>query len=193
MIIENEKELLAAIIQGNQNAEKEFIDSYYRKIKLIVDVRMRNREDKQEIVNDILVAAIIKIRERKYIYDENSSLTKYVHGIAKNIINQYYRDYYHRTEKEDQVEQMISDKHNLMDYGKLYYEEQEEIENRKKMWARSISKLKLKYRKVIYLRYFENLSIGKISELMEITPQMVSDYLKYSKQLLMKDLKRRKL
>ena len=193
MTIINEKELVAAIIHGDQKAEKEFVDSFYRKIKLIVDVRMRNREDKQEIINDILVAAIIKIREQKYIISENSSLTKYVHGIARNVINQYYKDYYYRTEREDQLKQIVSEMHELTAYGKLDYEEEEELEHKKRIWAKSISKLKLKYKKVIYLRYYENLSISEISRIMKISSPKVSDYLKYSKQLLMKDLKRKKM
>lgn len=44
MTIINEKELAAAIIYGTQNADKEFVDYYFGKIKLIVDVRMRNKE-----------------------------------------------------------------------------------------------------------------------------------------------------
>ena len=193
MTIINEKELVTSIIRGDKKAEKKFVDSYYNKIKLIVDVRMRNREDKQEIVNDILIAAIIKIREQKYICGENSSLTKYVHGIARNIINQYYKDYYYKIDREDQLQQVVSEMHDLLDYGKFDYEEKEELANKRKRWTKSISKLKLKYKKVIYYKFYKNLSISEISEIMNIPPQKVSDYIKYSKHLLMKDIKRKKL
>jgi RNA polymerase sigma-70 factor (ECF subfamily) len=187
-----EKELVTAIVNGNQDAEKTFVEYYFKKIKLIVDVRLRNREDKQEIIDDILIAAIIKIREQKYIAGENSSLTKYVHGIARNIINQYYKDFYSRTDKEIRVEQVIYENLEKKDYGKIIYEEQEELEYKKKIWAEAISKLKQKYRKVIYLRFYENMSIGEISEIMEISPQKVSDYIKYSKILLFKEMTKKK-
>jgi RNA polymerase sigma factor (sigma-70 family) len=184
----NEIELVTAIVEGDKAAEKVFVEFYFRKIKLIVDVRMRNREDKQEIIDDILIAALVKIREQKYISGENSSLTKYVHGIARNVINQYYKDYYSRTEKETQVEEMIFDKHKHSDYGKIIFEDKQEQEINQKIWAEAISNLKRKYREAIYLKFYKDLSIGEISEIMGIAPQKVSDYLKYAKVLLFKEL-----
>lgn len=191
MIEFNEKEMISAIVSGNKDAEKRFIEYYFHKVKLIVDVRMRNREDKQEIVNDILVAAIVKIRDGNYIVSETSDLTKYVHGIARNVINQYYKDHYSRAEKESKVEITIKDSLNSGDFGVLTYEEAEQIELKQKIWENSISKLKPKYRKVIYLKYYENLSIGEIGDIMKISNQKVSDYLKYSKQLLNRDLRKK--
>ena len=42
----NEKELVIQIINGNQDAERTFVECYFRKIKLIVEVRLRNRDDR---------------------------------------------------------------------------------------------------------------------------------------------------
>jgi RNA polymerase sigma-70 factor (ECF subfamily) len=189
MGILNEKELVNSIILGDKNAEKQFVEYYYDKVKLIVDIRLWNREDRQEIVNDILVAAIIKIRAEKFIFSENSSLTKYVHGITRNTITQYYKDYYYRIDKERELEEKISQSSNPLDSREAEYEEKDDIEFNKRVWAESISKLKKKYRKVIYLKYYQDLSIGEISEIMDIPPQKVSDYLKYAKQLLLKAFK----
>ncbi len=188
-----EKELVTEIINGNQDAEKAFVEHYFRKIKLIVEVRLRNREDRQEIIDDILIAAIIKIREQKYLSTDNSSLTKYVHGIARNIINQYYKDFYGRSEKETHVEQAVLDKQKVADYEGIKYEEKEEIDIKKKIWAGAIAKMKAKYRRVIYLKYYEDMSISEIAAVMDISNQKVSDYLKYSKKLLYNELRGKNL
>jgi RNA polymerase sigma factor (sigma-70 family) len=189
----NEKELVTGIINGNEEAEKAFVEYYFTKIKLIVEVRIRNREDRQEIINDILMAAIINIREQKYMRTDKSSLTRYVHGIARNIINQYYKDFYGRAEKEAHVEQVVIERQKFKDYEQLKYEEKEESEQNRKIWSGAIAIMKPKYRKVIYLKFYENLSISKIAEIMDISNQKVSDYLKYSKKLLFNELRGKKL
>lgn len=183
MDILTENELIKKIQQKDKFAETNFYSAYYPKIKMIIAMRVNQFEDREELANDILMAAIIKIKEGRYDSDRDSNLAKYIHGIARNIITQYYRDFYRAREREKILCEELKESSDV--YNKQNeLEENEEFENRQKIWRDSINKLKPKYRKVVYLRYYKNLSVAEISEVMNITAQKVSDYLKYSKKLL---------
>ena len=185
----DEKGLIVKIRQNDTVAENYFHSVYSSKIRIIVSVRVNQFEDRQEIVNDILLAAINNIKDGKYDSNRDSNISKYIHGIAKNKITQYFRDYYREREREKILSEELRESSDEY-INQNVLEENEEFENRQKILRDSINKLKPKYRKVVYLRYYKNLSVAEISKMMNITSQKVSDYLKYSKQLLMQNTKK---
>ena len=185
MEIAKEKDLIKRIHQKDSVAEKEFVSSYYSKIKMIVIMRINDREDQKELINDILVAALLNLRNNNFDLERESGLSKYIYGITRNKITQYLKDYYKKRERDEIINEEILVSSINAKTEKFEFEKREETEQNKKIWRNLVEQLKPKYREVIYLRYYKNFSISEISEEMNLPPQKISDYLKYSKQLLM--------
>jgi len=185
MEILNEKDLVTKIHQNNSVAENEFVSAYYSKIKMIVSMRINDREDQKELINDILIAALLKIRNGYLDLETGSTLSKYIYGITRNKINQYLKDYYKKRDRDEILNEEILVSSINAKIEKFEFEKREEAEQNKKIWRNLVEQLKPKYREIIYLRYYKNLSVAEISKEMNLPPQKVSDYLKYSKQLLM--------
>ncbi len=184
MEVLNEKDLITRIHQNDSAAENEFVSVYYSKIRMIVSMRINDREDQKELINDILIAAIEKIRSGNYDLNRESTLSKYVFGITRNLITQYLKDYYKKRDRDERLKHELLGNTLNVKTEKFEFEKREEIEQNKKIWRNLIEQLKPKYREIIYSRYYKNLSVAEISKEMNLTPQKVSDYLKYSKQLL---------
>ena len=185
MDILQENELIKKIQQKDKFAENNFISAYYPKIKMLIAMKINQFEDREELANDILVAAVLKIRNGKFDLERDSSLSKYIYGITRNTINQYFKDYYKKRGRDERLQNELLGNSLNANVERYEFEKTEEIKQNKKIWRNLIEQLKPKYREVVYLRYYDNLSVSEIGEKLNISPQKVSDYLKYSKQLLM--------
>jgi RNA polymerase sigma-70 factor (ECF subfamily) len=192
MEIYNQNDIVASIRNDDPAAEKELVNLFYRKVRMIVSLSVNDDEDRKELINDILIAVVLKIRSGSFDPERDSSLTNYVYGITRNIINQYLKKLYRRKDIDEQLRRELPENHIIRDIEKSEFEKNEERERNKKMLRKLIDGLKPKYRDVIYFRYYDNLSVAEISKKMDISPQKVSDYLKYAKQLLMQDLPKNK-
>ena len=53
-----------------------------------------------------------------------------------------------------------------------------------------LKKLKLKYKEVLYLKYYEELSVNEISERIKLPPRRVSERLHYGVKLLRRECKK---
>ena len=101
MEILNEKDLISRIHQNDSAAENEFVSLYYSKIRMIVSMRINDREDQKELINDILLAATEKIRNGNFDLNRESTLSKYIYGITRNLITQYLKDYYKKRDRDE--------------------------------------------------------------------------------------------
>ncbi len=155
---------------------------------MIVSLNVNDSEDRKELINDILVAVILKIRNGSFDPDKESSLTSYVYGVTRNTINQYLKKLYKKRNLDEKLKTELPENHIINDAEKSEYEKRDESERNKRILRKLIDGLKPKYRDVIYFRYFDNLSVAEISKKMDISPQKVSDYLKYARQLLLQGL-----
>ncbi len=185
MEIAKEKDLIKRIHQKDFVAENEFVSSYYSKVKMTVIMRINDLEDQKELINDILMAALLSLRNNNFDFERESGLSRYIYGITRNKITQYLKGYYKKKEREERLKNEVLIGNLNTNIEAYEIEKREEIEQSKKVWRNLIEQLKPKYREVIYLRYYKNYSISEISEEMNLPPQKISDYLKYSKQLLM--------
>ncbi|MBN1302186.1 MAG: sigma-70 family RNA polymerase sigma factor [Melioribacteraceae bacterium] len=186
----SEKTLVQKIRNKDSAAESEIYHYYYPKVKMIIGTRISDGDDQKDIINDIMVAIIVNLRDGKFNPGNESTLGKYVNGIIRNRLTQYFKDIYQKRNKiSNNPDGNIE---NLPDNEKFVHnmESNEEEEIKTDILRKIIENLKPKYRKVIILRYFENKSVSEISNEMELTDQKVSDYLKYSKQLISKELKK---
>ncbi len=178
--------LAERIRNGGQGAENELFSYYGEKIALIVKVRLDvNNPDWEDVCSEIKTAILIKLREGKYD-PEKGKLSSYIHGIALNKLKDYYKsqkkkiDHLHILNPEEI--QVPADEKTVM--------EQEELSV---ILRKVINKLNDKYKKVIYLRYYKDLSIQEISDQLQIESRRVSERINYANKLIRKQFKKMNL
>lgn len=83
-------ESLARRIQaGDRSAEDQFVRSHSARVFAMAVVRTRDREAVRELVDDVMMAALIALRAGKV--RNTSQIGAFVHGTATNVINNYVR------------------------------------------------------------------------------------------------------
>ena len=192
MDITTENRLLEKIKNNDLQAENELIHHFLPRVQMIVSQRIYNREDQPEIVNDIFMGLLIKLRDGSYDPDKGSGLSAYINGIVQNSITQYLKNYYTDHSRRDKINEHLKERFDDIGNDEDSYEEREASENQRELWRKLIGNLKPKYKETIYLRFYKNLSVIEIAKKMNTTPQKVSDYIKYSKKLLLNEASKKK-
>ena len=109
-------DLVPRIQAGDPLAEEEFVKRYRRGLLVIAGVRTRDREAARDLTQEILIAVLKALREGQL--REAEKLSAFVHGTARNIINNYLRIRARRPESDwdsvveprvDPVEQLESE------------------------------------------------------------------------------------
>lgn len=93
---ETEVQLVARVQAGDSAAENELVSTYRRAVLLISSVRTRDREAARDLTQETLLAVLKAVRERKV--RDAEKLSAFVHGTARNVINNYLRSKARRPE-----------------------------------------------------------------------------------------------
>ena len=109
-------QLVPRIQAGDTSAEEEFVKTYRRGLLVIATARTRDREAARDLTQEILIAVLQALRAGQL--REAEKLGAFVHGTARNIINNYLRVKTRRSETDldgvtepsvDPVERLESD------------------------------------------------------------------------------------
>jgi len=185
MLTEEDKDLIKRIQEGDSIAEKElcfrFINSIVRKVRSNLG---KASEDWKDLVNEIQLAMIISLREGRFDIKRGVSLGSFIFGITMNKIREYFKVY--------KVQETIQYESNALHYRILEESELEKKELRD-ILTLLLAKLPLKYKEVLDLRYFEELTIIQISQKLSLSPTKVSERIYYAMKLLRKECKKRNI
>ena len=185
MTKEQEIELIKRIYAGDAQAENELFSQFdsriVRKVRFSIGT---NNKDWQDVVSEIQMALLNNLREGKFDVERGASLGTYVFGITMNKI----RDYFKFRKKQEIMTPIRSAEHDLS------VEECPDIEQQeiRKMLRQLLEKLKIKYKEVLYLRYYEELSVAEISQKINLPPRRVSERINYAVKLLQKECEKEK-
>ena len=186
MVSESDKELVRRIRAGDQESEKELFKRFNAKIINLVSLNLgKSSQHWEDVVAETQFAVLVSLREGKYDPEKGVSLSSYIYGIAMNKI----RDFYKFAKKETMVSSethVETLKINIRENTEL---EQEEL---RQLLREAMNQLKRKYKEVLYLRYYEELSIGEISERLKLPPRRVSERIHYALKLLRKKCEKEK-
>ncbi len=132
--------------------------------------------DWEDVVNEIITNVIEKIKKGQFRGE--SSLGTFIYIITSRRIIDYIRQ---KTKVLKHAPEPAS-----------YPDPQEHIENKERAEsiAKAIKKLKPKYRDVLYLYYYKDLSREEVAKRLGLTPHRVSERVNYSQKLLKKLLKK---
>ncbi len=162
------------IKQHKEEIMEQIMIDYGRDILKLSYSYVRNRT----IAEDLTQEVFLKCYEKIDTYHGDSKLKTWLYSIATNHCSDYLRSAHYRYS-------ILTDKIAKITKGKnLSPEESMLIKDEQNHLANLVFHLPLKYREVIFLFYFEDLSINEISNLIGLNPNTVKSRLSRAKALL---------
>lgn len=157
------------------------LDAIVAKYRPIVSFRVKKylgvtNPDWEDVVNEIITNVIEKIRKGEFRGE--SSIGTFIYTITSRRIVDYIRQ-----------------KSKFLKHApepNRFPAPHEEIENKERaeLITNAINKLKPKYREILYLYYYRDLTREEVAKKLGISPRRVSERVNYSQKLLKKLIKR---
>jgi len=182
----DEKSLIEKIVSGDADAENHLFLHFKERIEFLVRIRLRGKvssDDQKDILSEVKQAILLSLRKGGFDPAKGKPLEAYIAGIVSNVVAMYFRnlskvkptadiDSYHSIQSPDNPLKEIIDS-----------------EKKEKLKA-ALHKLDDKYREILLLRIYDELSIEEISNLVGIEKRRVSERINYALKLLLKELKK---
>jgi RNA polymerase sigma-70 factor (ECF subfamily) len=156
------------------------LDAIVAKYRPVVSFRVKKSigvqtPEWEDVVNEIMITVVEKLKKGEFRGD--SSIGTFIYTITSRRIIDYIR-------KKSKVLKHAPEPN-------PYLSPQEHVENRERaQWiADSIEKLKPKYKEVLYLYYYQELSREEVAKKLNISPRRVSERVNYAQKLLRKVMK----
>ncbi|EJQ91947.1 sigma-70 family RNA polymerase sigma factor [Bacillus cereus ISP3191] len=165
-------------IEDKEDLIDEIMNKYGQEVLQLVYSYVNNKEVAEDVTQDIFV----KCYKSLHTYKGNSNLKTWLWRIAINHCKNYLKSWYNKKVivTEDDFTYMESQKESV---------EQIVIQNAEdSRLASAVMSLPIKYREVIYLFYYEELSIKEIAIVIEVKENTIKTRLKKAKELLKKGL-----
>ena len=148
----------------NPEAFAELYDRYYNLILIFIYHRALDLD----LAEDLTSNTFYKIIKSLSKYHHKVSFKAWLYRIALNEIRMYYRSMKSRLKREyDYQEFLQSDRVTFSIPDVEYYEDEKEAKHRFLLIHTILKKIPEKYRTVITLRYFEELSYNEIAMVLE--------------------------
>lgn len=171
-----DKQLVQLFVEGNNEAFEVLLNKYKSRVYTYIFLIVRNKELTEDIFQDTFIKAITNIRQGRYV--ESGRFLGWVNRIAHNLIIDYFRkkknentfstdgleyDYVNNSEHvEKSVEDVISNEQVLRDVVHM------------------IDYLPDAQKKVVKMRYFEELSFKEIAERTDVSINTALGRMRYA-------------
>ncbi len=178
MLDAHDRDLVKRIQAGETEAETRLFHKYGPLImrKVSSDLGAGNA-DWKDVAADAQLALLMSLRQGKFDVNRGTSLGSYIYGLTINKI----RDYFKTQKRRPLITETLPEC--IVSAAQAYDMEKKEIQSQLKAL---LGKLKFKYKEVLYLRYYEDLSITEISEKINLPSKRVSERIHYAIKLLRK-------
>lgn len=172
-MVQKNVELVQRIIAGDHSAENELFNRFHARIETFVRLRLGvKNEHWEDVSGEINTTVLLNLRDGKF-NPQKGELISYIWGIAQNKLREYSR-----AEKKDQIIFHTSLTENV--YFTTESESKIEDEELKNLMRQAIKSLPVKYQEVIYLKFYEDLSVSQIAEKLDLAPRRVSERIHYA-------------
>ena len=156
------------------------LDAIVAKYRPVVSFRVKKSigvktPDWEDVVNEIMINVVEKLKKGEFRGE--SSVGTFIYTITSRRIIDFIR-------KKSKVLKHAPEPN-------PYLSPHEHVENRERaQWiADSIEKLKPKYKEILYLYYYQELSREEVAKKLNISPRRVSERVNYAQKLLKKVMK----
>jgi RNA polymerase sigma-70 factor, ECF subfamily len=174
-------EIINGIIEGKTENERLLFEKYDQKIYYIVYSKLGIYKNfAVDLIQDIKISLLLSIRNGNFRCENELSLGAYLYGISMNKI----RDCINKSNRESVYLE------NQSVHLEKSYNDQYELENTelKNLIRKALKCLKIKYQEVLYLKFFEELSVKEISDKIKLPARRVSERLNYALKLIKKEI-----
>ncbi|NYE07528.1 RNA polymerase sigma-70 factor (ECF subfamily) [Bacillus niacini] len=152
----------------------QLMQEYSDDILHLVYAYVKNRTTAEDLTQEIFLKCYEKLNQ----FNQQATLKTWVYRIASNHCKDYLRSWHYR-------KITLSDK--ILDYipSKSKQVEEEIIANSEEnILTNAVMNLPLKYREVVFLHYYEELSLAEISKITTVNINTIKTRLKRAKELL---------
>lgn len=184
----NEKSLIERIVAGDSEAENHIFVHFKDRIEFLVRARLRGKvssDNQKDIISEARQAILLSLRKGGFDPSKGKPLEAYIAGIVSNVVAMHFRN----MKKENPTDD-IDRYHSLKDISNPLSEILDS-EKREKL-KKALNKIGDKYRDVLIMRIYDELSIEEISNQVGIEKRRVSERINYALKLLLKELKKQK-
>ncbi|MGA2650771.1 MAG: sigma-70 family RNA polymerase sigma factor [Terracidiphilus sp.] len=154
--------LVRAIQEGDSEAEHAFVGRYLRPVKAMLLARSRNPDLAADVLQDVMMDAICALRRGQL--REPSKLSSFVIGIARNRLNNHFRNSVRQPESLEFPD--------LLPDSSLSAEKREEQE-RENLAMEAISSLDELDKSILQMTLVDGLKPGIIAQRLRLNPDVV--------------------
>ncbi|WP_078596546.1 sigma-70 family RNA polymerase sigma factor [Evansella clarkii] len=149
------------------------MDEYSDAILHLVYTYVKNETTAEDLTQEIF----IKCFEKLHQFNERSTLKTWLYRIASNHCKDYLKSWHYR-------KITLNDK--IFDYIPSMSKTEDEIiaKDEEDILAKAVMELPLKYREVVFLHYYEELTLKEISKITAMNPNTLKTRLKRAKEIL---------
>jgi len=155
------RNLAERIRQGEASADTELVREFRQRIFVMAVVRTHDREAASELVQDVLVAVIGALRKGQL--QDADKLAAFVHGTARNLINNHLR----RESQRPRLEPLPQD------LAQPNWVEQLEDAERVRLVHQALEDLGEEDRKILWMTLVEGRKPGEIAAALGLTSEVV--------------------
>lgn len=184
----NEKSLIERIVAGDSEAENHIFALFRERIEFLVRARLRGKisgDEQKDVVSEAKKAILLSLRKGGFDPSKGKPLEAYIAGIVSNVVAMHFRN----LKKENPTDDI--DRYRSLKDISNPLSEILDSEKREKL-TKALNKIGDKYRDVLIMRIYDELSIEEISNQVGIEKRRVSERINYALKLLLKELKRQK-
>lgn len=166
------------MIQDKEALIDQLMDEYGQSLLHLIYSYVGNKQIAEDLTQEVFVKCYQKLEQ----YQKKASIKSWLWRIAINHCKDYLRSwhYKHIVVSEEQAKNTLSSGKQVEDQVIQRYEDEQLV--------KTVMSLPDTYREVIYLFYFEELSIKEISYMINVNQNTIKTRLKRAKEILKKCL-----
>ncbi|MEP6917039.1 MAG: RNA polymerase sigma factor [Acidobacteriota bacterium] len=157
--------LVARVAAGDRGAESLLVEHFVPRIKAMAVARTRNRELARDLTQETLIA-VLKAARNGQVKDPNR-IAAFVHGVARNIINNHLR-----RERDHPEAQFDEDAHGEVAAAVVAADDHAEQE-RTRILGRALAVLSTADRQVLLLTLVDGLKPGEIATRTGVSSEVI--------------------
>ena len=153
--------LVDRIRSGDDAAEEELVRFVSPRVFAMLVARTRDREVARDLLQDVLIAVLRSVREGAL--RDSERLVPFIHGTARNLVNNYFRDKVRQPKTEE-----LSDIH-----AEVVNHEALEAESRERLVRQALSMVDETDRQIVLMTMVDGRKPGDIAERLGLSPEVV--------------------
>ena len=158
---EHDARLVQRIAAGDRAGEAELVDRFYRRVYAMMAIRTRDRDAAGDLAQEALMAALGALRKGQL--REPERLAGFVHGTARNVLNNFFRQRQRRGDVVELTPETAS------------FEPTDPVEEYERLAAlrRGLAELEAAERAILVLTLVEGLKPGQIAARLGLSAEVV--------------------